>query len=200
MARVIAVSAPIGGGKSSLSAALCQVLGAASVVAFDSYERMTERPISAIRQWLSAGAPLAEVPIPGLAADLTALREGRSVRDPLSGAMVQPAPFLLLDSQFGREHPELRALVDFQVWIDVPADLALARKLRQYAATMGQEAGFAAWLDGYLENYQQVVRALLERQRETVGAHADLVVDGTLPPQVLAEQVALVLKQSFSTP
>ena len=200
MARVIAVSAPIGGGKSSLSLALCQALGAASVVAFDSYERMTERPIHQIQLWLEAGAPLSAVPIPGLAADLTALRQGRSVRDPLSGAAVEPAPFLLLDGQFGRQHPELQPLVDFQVWIDIPADLALARKLRQYAATMGQEPGFAAWLDTYLENYQQVVRALLERQRETLGAHADLVVDGTLPSQVLAEQVALVLKQRFPSP
>lgn len=200
MAHVIAVSAPVGGGKSSLSLALCRTLGAASIVSFDSYERMTERPIHEIEQWLAGGAPLAQVPIPGLAADLLALRQGRSVRDPLSGAIVQPAPFLLLDGQFGREHPELRPLVDFQVWIDIPADLALARKLRQYAATMGREPGFAAWLDTYLENYQKVVRALLEQQRATVGGHADLVVNGTLPPAVLAGQVAAVLQQRFPSP
>jgi tRNA A37 N6-isopentenylltransferase MiaA len=58
-ARIIAVSAPPGGGKSAVAVALAERLGAA-LVEYDAYDTLTERPPQEIAAWLSAGGRTAK--------------------------------------------------------------------------------------------------------------------------------------------
>jgi uridine kinase len=47
----------------------------------------------------------------------------------LARASCKARGIVLLESQFGRQHPALAPLVDFQIWLDVPADVAFARRI-----------------------------------------------------------------------
>ena len=191
---VIAVAAPPGAGKSTLIRLLAGRLPDATVIHFDHYERITEQPIEKIRLWMENGADLNEVEIPGLAEDLQALKHGRSVRDPRTRAEIRARKYVLFETQFGRQHAATGRHIDFLIWIDLPLDVALARKVRQFAGEVdarNQEEleAFAPWLHTYLDNYLAVVGGLLRIQRDTVGASADLIVDGESDPGALLLQV-----------
>ncbi len=190
MARVIAVAGAPGAGKSSLVRALAAALPGASVVHFDHYERMTTQPIEDVRRWMAAGADIDKLPLPGLAEALGELKGGRMVIDPVTRAPIAPAELILFETQFGRRHSESGKYIDFLAWIDLPLDLALARKVRQMASGAGSgDTGFAPWLEGYMGNYLDVVGALLRQQREKVASQAELTVDGRLAPDSQARCV-----------
>jgi len=191
---VIAVAAPVGGGKSTLVQGLAGRLPGASAIFFDHYERITEQPIEQIERWMQDGADLDEMVIPGLAEDLQALKQGRAVVDPLTMAAVAARKYLLFETQFGRQHAATGKHIDFLIWIDTPLDVALARKIRQFALELDARKpqalqAFAPWLRSYLDNYLAVVGGLLRIQRDTVGAHADLVVDGEQDTGALLAEV-----------
>lgn len=203
MSRVIAVAGPVGAGKSTLVEALAGTLGDAVALHFDHYERMTEQPIEEVRQWMEEGADLDRMPVPGLPEALQSLKLGGTVVDPLTGAQILPAKHILFETQFGRRHAATGRHIDFLVWIDVPLDIALARKMRQFAQAVDPRSidharTFSPWLKEYLDNYLEVVGALLRRQRETVAAEADLVVDGTGDPAEQARAVEQAFKVKHS--
>lgn len=180
---VVAVAGPVGAGKSTLVAGLADVLGSTATIHFDHYERMTEQPIEAIRRWAQSGADPDAMPVPGLAEALQSLKSGRPVVDPATQKEIAPAKFILFETQFGRRHAATGRAIDFLIWIDTPLDVALARKLRQFTGAAGlrsqdESRAFLQWLEGYLDNYLGLVGGLLRRQRDTVGAGADMMVDG----------------------
>jgi uridine kinase len=199
---VIAVAAPVGGGKSTLVKALASRLEGAAAIHFDHYERITEQPIEEIRRWMQDGADVDEMVIPRLADDLQALKLGGSVVDPQTGKAITARKYVLFETQFGRQHAATGRHIDFLVWVDTPLDVALARKIRQFAGELdvrNQEefCAFAPWLRTYLDNYIAVVGALLRIQRDTVGEHADLVVDGELDADALLAQVTEEILNRF---
>jgi uridine kinase len=188
--KVIAVAAPVGGGKSTLVRGLAARLPSASAIHLDHYERFTQRPVEEMRRWLREGADPDALAIPGLAEDLAALKRGLSVADPVTGNTITPGRYLVLETQFGRRHAATGRQIDFLVWIDTPLDLALARKLRQLAADVDErDAAFVPWLRGYLQSYEELVSESLRVQRDSVRAQADLIVDGTQQPAALLAQV-----------
>ena len=199
---VIAVAAPVGGGKSTLVRRLAERLADATAIHFDHYERITEQPIEKISLWMQHGADLDEFEIPRLADDLQALKRGSSVLDPLTRAEIPARKYILFETQFGRQHAATGRHIYFLIWVDTPLDVALARKVRQFAGELdGRDAGanraFASWLRAYLDNYLAVVGGLLRIQRETVGANADLVIDGERDPDALLRQAAQEILQRF---
>ena len=197
---VAGIASGVGGGKTTLVERLAHHLGDASAIHFDHYERVTERPIEAIRQWLRDGADPDAFEIARLGEDLRLLKEDCAVDDPATGARILARKYLLFEAPFGRRHSATGRYIDFLVWIDTPFDLALARKIRQLTADAEARhaAGFHQWLRTYLDNYVDVVAGLLRRQHDTVRADADLVVDGTLDPEALAGEVARIIRTRFS--
>jgi uridine kinase len=112
--------------------------------------------------WLKRGAPYEEIEAPGLLAALSDARQDGKV---------------LFDMPLGRAFRETAHLIDAVVWIDIPADIALARKMRQLMPDPGAESGrYLEWLDGYLAAYPAVVAPAIHDQREKVLPGADLKV------------------------
>jgi uridine kinase len=180
MRRVIAVSAPVGGGKSSLVRGLARAFPGAATIHFDHYETLTERPVEEMKRWLRDGADVDELVIERLPEDLARLKAGTAVVDP-TGVEIAPGDYVFFETPFARQHPATGALIDMSIWIDTPLDVALARNLREFVRRPEMRADLSHWLGPYLDSYLDVVRDLLLLQHEMIGGDADLVLDGMAP-------------------
>jgi uridine kinase len=184
---IVAVSGPTGSGKTALVKGLVARLGDASALHMDDYERMTREPIGDVQRWAERGAHFDELAVPLLGEHLARLKAGHPVRD------ITPRKYIVFETQFGRAHLATGALIDLLIWIDVPLELALARKLKAFATEALHDANprdRLAWLDAYLGNYLALVRRLLVMQAERVRPQADLMLDGSgaLEPMVARAQ------------
>ena len=190
MTFVIAVAAPIGGGKTALVKGLAQALNGASTLHFDHYELATRKTPEELARWLATGADFNELRAPGLLSALQALQRGEPVSDPASGQALLSGDYLILEMPLGRAYAETAELIDAVIWLDIPLDVALARKLREFTAqALADESEdpreFLRWLDAYLDQYTEQVRAILRMQKQRVAAGADIVLDGLRPLHAL---------------
>lgn len=191
MTYVIAIAGPPGSGKSTLAHALAQALGGAGVLEFDRYEQATARSVDELARWLQEGADFNALAAPGLREDLERLKAAES-----------SPKYLLFEMPLGREHAQTAHLIDFLIWIDLPLDVALARKLHQISSTAlhsptpGEHGKALAWLHGYLDGYLSVVREVLLVQHNRVRSGADVFVDGTADFPRLVAQMAEIIRRS----
>ena len=199
--RVIGIAGPPGSGKTTLAHALVSALGDAVLVEMDHYQRMTDLPPVQIRDWVERGADHDELPLPLLADHLQSLKQGRAVVNPLTAGVIHPARFIVLETHFGRAHRTTGPLIDVLLWLDTPADVALARNLRAFIASWttpaqprSDQSEALDWLDGYLDNYLSLVEPLLRMQRDRVRCGADRVIDPGCNVEPLA---AWLLSDSF---
>lgn len=173
---ILAISGPPGSGKSTLIGALVARFRV-HVVHFDAHEQMTDRSLAEMKDWIARGMPLVEMLPPGLTAHLR--------------AAAADAP-VLFETPLGRAVADHSALIDWSVWLDLPADIALARKI---AATVSQadwtsQDELSAWLQGYLAAYPQIVAPSLAMQAARVRPLADEMLDANMGTERLVDQLS----------
>lgn len=200
-ARIIAISAPPGGGKSAVAAALAERLGAA-LVEYDAYDKLTKLPPAEIASWLKGGGDYSIVEVSELIADLTTLRDGGTILDRRTGKELTARALVILETPFGTAHPLMAPLIDSAIFLDTPPDLALARKVRSFVEANLADPGpgghnrFLTGLEAYLRNYQAITRRAIAIQRDRVLPLADLVIDATdTPLEDIVEQAVTFLVQ-----
>jgi uridine kinase len=200
MSRIVAVSAPVGGGKTTLTRGLTARLAPATAIHFDHYEDLTRRPLDEIVDWLRDGANVDAFELPLLVDHLDALRCGKSVVDPRSAETLEAADVVVFETPFGRRHAASGRFIDFSIWIDTPLDLALARKLQELTSDFleapdDELRSCMRWLHDYAGHYASGVHELLRMQREAVAPLADLIVDGSRGPESILASATRALEQ-----
>jgi uridine kinase len=135
---IVAVAAPIGGGKTTLVQAMASALADAATLHFDSYEKATGRPARELLDWIREGADFDRFVEPELVVALEALRRGEAVVDPRSGVTIPPRKYIVFEMPLGREAAQVAPLIDLVLWVDIPPDVALARKVREFVETFLQ--------------------------------------------------------------
>ena len=95
---------------------------------------------------------------------------------------------VLLETHFGRLHSALSPWIDFQVWINTPADIAVARKVLQLSQQMTQQnppvpnSDGLRWIEKFCSGYLTTTRKLFNLQRQQVAAVSDVTIDGEGSP------------------
>ena len=182
MAHIIAVASIIGGGKTSFVKAIAERLKDATTIHYDHYERATEESANSLIKWMRNGADFNDFVIPGLPEDLEKLKRGGSVKDPLTGIEIRSDKYIIFEMPLGKEHKLTAAYIDMLIWIEIPFDIALARKIKEFTrdCLKGQvdHRKRIIWLDGYLDNYLGIVRKILQIQEERVSINADIIING----------------------
>ena len=194
---VIALSGPSGAGKSTLLQELALRFGDAVTLRIDDYEATSIYPDTA--QWLAEGADPNAFHTPQFIADVCTLRAGFPIVPPTSSVGIRPTRFLIIEEPFGRGRDQLRDCIDFVVHIEIPLEIALARKLLRQNAFLPWEQDtdvFIAHLREFLEWYLSAGRAFYLAIRERVLKECDLIIDGTRSTEEIAETIVTAVRAS----
>lgn len=193
-AYIIAVSGPSGSGKSTLTKQLRDKLVDAVSFHFDDYASTNRYPDDFI-EWLEKGADPKLVHIPDFNRDLYELVQGRSIKLP-NNQIIKSEKYIIVEEPFGRGRKGMAELIDFVVCIDIPLEVALARRILrgiQHAESNPSET--IKNFEEYLSQYLNVVRNLYQAINSNVMADCDLIVSGLEPIDVITDKIIIELEK-----
>ncbi|MEC0373408.1 AAA family ATPase [Paenibacillus chibensis] len=190
----IAVSGPSGSGKSTLTKQLRDKLVNAISFHFDDYESTNKYPDDFL-EWLEKGADPKLVHNPNFNRDLYELVQGRSIKLP-NNQMIKSEKFIIVEEPFGRGREGMAELIDFVVCIDIPLEVALARRiLRGIHNAEGTPGETLKNIEEDLTQYLIVVRNLYQAINSNVMAECDLIVSGLEPMDVITDKIIKELEK-----
>lgn len=198
---IVCISSPSGGGKTAVVQRLGQLHPNAVTLYFDEYDDIGEganiHPES-LRHWRVDGSDYNAWQMPGLIRDLELLKQGQPIQPPATQTILSPQPLVFLDNALGRASPILRPYCDFMVYLDTPLDVAMARRIqRDYFGSNQVEAQTALQqLDAMTTHYLEWAREAYLDQDRQVKPQSDLVLDGCLPVDQLAEQILAAVAEA----
>ncbi len=226
MTFVIAICGTMGSGKTTAVENVAAALPECMSLHEDDFNKTTERSLDEIEAWSDRGANVGEFDLSVLISQLAVLCPEKSasltIHAPdtrVNGATIthqgtdvprSPGPrgrdsrrIILLETHFGRLHPGLKPWIDYQCWIDVPADIAVARKVAQLSALMrSQSTGNdndtgLRWIETFCKGYLTTTRKLFEMQRQKVRELSEMSIDGQGSPLAVCEAFLQHLPQQY---
>lgn len=178
---VISISGLSGSGKTTVTKALKARLANSAIISFDDYgERVyLDRDIN---EW-SADSSDDEWHTEPIAADVEQL-------------LNEPLDYIILDYPFGYGNRLVGQYINLAVFVDVPLDVALARRIirdytsrKEYTNVADVEEVSLAALDKELRFYLARSRSTYAHMPEMQKPISDLVVDGTKTPEEIADKI-----------
>ena len=193
---VIALVGTSGAGKSTLMRELVNVLGDAVYLSFDDYFATSTFPKAA--DWLAEGADPNQFLTPDFVRDVQKLRSGEAIFHPETKEEIKPARFLVLEEHFGRERELMRDMIDMVILIDIPLEIAHARKMLRKGKFLPWEDDpelFITNMRDHLQWYIRVGRDFYVTVDKVVRKNCDFIVDGLLPTEQIVNQVLDFIKR-----
>ncbi len=198
---VIGICSPSGGGKTSLVKRLSELIEDNVTISFDDYGDPFWDIIN-FERWIRQGADLNKITTPKLATDLEALRTGKSIISPKNKEIIEPKRFILFDTLVGRSQNATGKFIDFLVYINVPLELALSRRIMRSLTevpidnlNIEKTREKIENLKEYLEAYssQTGPRQIYLAIQNQVKTLCDVVLNGEKPISSLATDVLAAL-------
>jgi uridine kinase len=194
-AFVVVVSGTSGGGKTALVDKAATLLQNAIRLYFDDYISVSNNPVD-IRGWLETGANPDAFKTPQLVIDLRKLISGEFIGLPNDRGFVAPAAFILVEDPFGRSRTEMAPLIDFAAYLDVPEDVALARRIiRGIEERKLPPEELLAHICLDLKTYLAAGREAYAAAGHAAKNSADLVLDGLRSLDVLASDLVTEIRR-----
>ncbi|MDA1230518.1 MAG: hypothetical protein O2856_07075 [Planctomycetota bacterium] len=213
MTFIIAICGTMGSGKTTAVENIAAALPDCEALHEDDFNRTAERSLEDIDAWWKRGANVGELDLSEVIKQLAVVCPDK---DPTATVIAQKARknttrVLLLKTHFGRLHPALKPWIDYQCWIDVPADIAVARKVAQLCAQMrshptssdnkndgnNENGSGLRWIENFCKGYLTTTRKLFEMQRQKVRELSEMSIDGQGTPLAVCEAFLRHLPQRF---
>jgi uridine kinase len=178
---VVGIAGGTGSGKTTLAEKIVAALqpGQALLVHHDAYYRDRSHLAPAERAQINFDEPDA-LENDRLAADLDALRAGRTVESPLydysthtrraQTRRLQPCPIIVVEGILLFAVPELRDRFDLRLYVDTPDDVRLLRRLKRDLRERDRDIALIE------AQYLTTVRQMHERHVAPTRSHAHLIV------------------------
>ena len=100
--------------------------------------------------------------------------------DPVYHYSIQPKPFIILEGTMILMHEKVRELADMKAYLDVPLEVALARRKSRALNEWNMDLG---------EEDSQIMTPVINKHREVQKFFTDYIVDGTKPKKAVADEV-----------
>ncbi len=198
---VVAVAGGSGSGKSTVSKSLVRALGergtSAAVLAHDSYYHDLSHLTPAERATFNYDEPAA-LESALMSTHLDALHAGESVEVPVYDFETHtrspqthhqaPTQVLIVEGILLFAEATLRERFDLSVYVDLPPDLRLLRRIRRDAVERGRK------VSNILDQYEKTVRPMHEHWVDASAHHADLRLDGNRSFDDLTSEVVTAIE------
>ena len=163
---VVSINSVSGGGKTALATALHRSLPQSALFCFDDFDESNVYPDD-FYEWSRRGADITEFDCPGMrnAVD-EEIQRGKAKQ-------------IILDFPFGRRHPRFADIIDLDVFIDTPLDVAMARRiLRDHSgdSQKSSEEALKDLLDGFTHYLEKARHPFLDAYKAK--DVSDLILDG----------------------
>jgi uridine kinase len=200
---VVGVAGGSGSGKTALCRALAGALGPARVamLCHDAYYRDRSELPAAQRAALNYDVPDA-LDTPLFLEHLRALRAGLPARPPRycfsthrrigEDGVVEPRPVLLVEGILLLHDAEARRLLDLALFLDVPDEVRLARRMARDTSERGRTRR------SVLSQFEATVRGAHAAYVEPTKAFADLVLFNVGRADRVAERAAGVVREQLA--
>ena len=190
---VVAFAGHSGAGKSTLIEKLSSLTGNANILRIDDYDS-SSYPRSI--KWIEDGANPNEFQTPQFFSDILALKKGKPILHPETKKEVKPTRYLFIEEPFGRGREAISGLIDFSIYVDIPLEIALARRLLRMSNLLSQ-GNSDITIQEHLLWYLKVGRNFYVAVERSARQNCDLIVDGTLSTDELAETIYKAVKRKL---
>jgi uridine kinase len=199
---VICIAGTSGSGKTTLAHKISKQLKGAPLLSLDDYFEFLEGWPKDVRQWLDKGGKMSNMSNPRMIQDIKSLLDGNSIIHPKTQEEMLPNKFIIVEDPSGKERPELAALIDYLVFINLPEDIGLLRIVQRMInqTSLTEDGNYKPLREikpeqlinqimNFLNQYSLVYRDLYATVSNEVHKHADLVIDGQKDTNSLALEV-----------
>ena len=170
---IIGISGISGSGKTTVTRALSKALNATTVF-WDDFDKISTSPDDYVT-WHASGQGNEVWDYPALATTLDNLKKGNSATHPALHQLLPSTQYIIFDAPLGRFHQQTGHFIDKWVHIDIPLDIALARRtIRDFKEDPRSVNDVLEDLQYYLDYSRSLFFDTAEKEA------ADFVVDGTL--------------------
>lgn len=198
---VIAISGGSGSGKTSLSNLLSNMLPhPSSIFSQDSYYKDLSHLSMDERNQINFDHPNS-IDFDRMIEDLTQLKNNNIIQMPVYNfkkhnrdgyTFLQPNPIIIVEGILILSYAPLAKLFDYIVFIDVPEDILVLRRLRRDLDERGRT------FDYFVKQYYEQTRPMYHEFVKPFRQFSDLVVDGTRPKTDIAQNVLTNLNHYLS--
>ncbi len=191
--KVIAICGSASGvGKSTLVERLGELISNSVTLYFDAYHETTVYPPN-VYEDLAAGkeVDVREIESPLFYKDLQLLSQGKAIKDPWNRKL-KPANYIILEEPFGKLRTGMNDIIDFVACIELPQDIALARRLLRnlrYDFNHLTIEGRFECIESFLEEHLRGGRISYIKLFEAVSSDCDLFLNGLLSTDEMAHEV-----------
>lgn len=179
----IAISGYTGAGKSTVIDHLLPLFRDAVALRIDDYGEDAIFPSTI--DWIMNDSNPDEYITPQLTENIRLLKKGKSAINPKDKSEISPAKYILIEEPFGKSRTVMKPLIDFHVQMEIPAEIALARRILRNIEMLENDPngeGIREFLDWYLSAGRQ----FFIKAHELAAKDKDLIVDGLKPPDETA--------------
>ncbi len=200
MTFILGMAGGTASGKSTLAAALGNMLGArALLITHDQYYKTLPAEFAHNPVGYNFDHP-DSLDTARLIADVDALKRGETVELPLfdfptharsaATQTVRPSDIVIVEGILVLAHPDLRTRFDHSIYVDTPDDIRLVRRIRRDIEKRGRD------VDGVLGQWEATVRPMHQEFVAPSRTHANTVLHGTDPVEDLLAMVTALLPKS----